>query len=135
MSSRLNMPLETAKNFINLEPSLFKEDGKTIVPFESLEDFDFFKDYVEECPIESLVAGYHIEERFTESIKTSVIDNLLFVYAVNDKQVGRLSTTEINFLKQRKSKIIEIPNTVEDGHSAPIQDALYTTQISDFIKL
>ncbi len=135
MSSRLEMPLKIATNFINLEPAIFKEDGKTIIPFDLIEDEqkEFFKDYVNMCPIESILAGYHTIERFTESIKIPTIENLLYVHALNDKQTGRLSNDELDFLKERKSQIIEIPDTAADGHSAPFYSP-YSDKIVEFIK-
>ncbi len=134
-SSRLNMSLEMATNTKNLKPGRFKEDGKTLIPFDQLEGDDkkFFEETVEKRPIEIILAGYRTKERFTKSIKTSTLENLLYVYALNNEQTGRLCDDELNFLKERKAQIFEISDDKEDGHGAPFYSP-HSEKIVEFMK-
>ncbi|WP_010178694.1 alpha/beta fold hydrolase [Aquimarina agarilytica] len=132
MASRLNMDLQISESWKKITPNHFDIDGKTILPYKEEKEDLTDPESPQNAPLIFSLGGYHVEERFTETIKITSIENLLYVHALNDQQTGRLSIEELHFLNQRNSKIIEIPNTTEDGHSAPFIEP-YASQISDFI--
>lgn len=131
LSSRLSMQLDMVNGLVNLKPNDFDEDGETIIPFDEADNPYF--DQIKDEPLGILTSGYHSLERFTETIKADVLDNLLYMYALDDESTGRLQPKEISFLKKKNSEVIEIPSGFKHGgHSAPFFDP-YASKIIKFI--
>ena len=113
MGSRLDMQLTVAEKFFNNTQYYF-ENG--IYPVQmSGEDAELFKAFFDNCPTLLSIGSAMISERFTNTLNSNNLSNVVYVFANDDESVGSLEQHEKDYLKLVKSKVIEIPI---GGHDA-----------------
>lgn len=92
----------------------FKEDGLTYIPADEKPDnSDYSEEEIKEYRVKQLLKAAIGKPRYSVELSDKDLSNLIYFYAVNDQNVGRLSDQELEFLKSKKVKLFET-NT---GHS------------------
>lgn len=92
----------------------FEEDGITYVPEDENTDFSKYQESeIKEYRVKQLLKGAIGKPRYSEELANKDLSNVIYFYATNDQNVGRLSESEIKFLESKKVKVFET-NT---GHS------------------
>ena len=121
MGSRLDMQLIVAESYVNCTPYFF-EGGITPKPYkaEDLRDLS-----LKDCPSVASIAGAMVSERFTQSLSSKDLSNVVFAFARDDEQSGSLLPDEIAFLKSKNASIVEI---VKGGHDSMF-DSKYSEKI------
>lgn len=101
MSGRLDMDLPMVQETMNGNAGSFREDGVTYVPDAhpiSRENND--SDTREDLVSNRLKAAIG-RLRYTEALAEVDLSTVVYIYAPNDQQVGRLKVEEIDFLRQK----------------------------------
>lgn len=92
----------------------FEEDGITYIPEDEDADLsEYSESENKEYQVRQLLKGAIGTPRYSKELTDMDLSNVIYFYASNDKNVGRLSEPEIDFLKSRNAKVFET-NT---GHS------------------
>jgi hypothetical protein len=92
----------------------FEEDGITYVPEDENADLSEYQESeIKEYRVKQLLKGAIGKPRYSQELADKDLSNVIYFYATNDQNVGRLTASEIKFLESKKVKIFET-NT---GHS------------------
>lgn len=92
----------------------FEEDGITYIPEEENADVsEYPESEIKEYRVKQLLKGAIGQPRYSQELADKDLSNVIYFYATNDQNVGRLTESEIKFLESKKAKIFET-NT---GHS------------------
>ena len=92
----------------------FEEDGITYIPEGENDDFSEYQESeIKEYRVRQLLKGAIGKPRYSQELADKDLSNVIYFYATNDQNVGRLTESEIKFLESKKVKIFET-NT---GHS------------------
>ena len=102
VSSRLDMQDEAWQSFANGKAVKF-EDGTKIVP-----DPDFASEEEGEYSAENMarLMGALAENRYTEALANTPLDNLVYIYGEKDDRMGRLSDAEVAFLNNKNATVM-----------------------------
>ena len=96
----------------------FEEDGITYIPEDENTDLnEYSESKIKEYRVKQLLKAAIGKPRYSEELAGKDLSNVTYFYAINDKNVGKLSDSELKFLKSKDVKIFKT-NT---GHS----EALY----------
>jgi len=128
MASRLEMQLEVATNFSKSNPYYFL-NGTTPTQENRPDILEDYNEIKKSCPSIFSLLGAMGTERFTNTISSNNLSNVIYVFAKDDEQTGGLLTSEKKFLTNKKTKIIEIPT---GGHSVMFDDT-YPKMIVDYL--
>ncbi len=79
--------------------------------------------------IELFLAGLIMKPRYTQELNSADLSKVIYAFANDDSALGRLTTSEKNFLKSKKAEVLEI---TKGGHSAMFE-APHNKTIYDFI--
>lgn len=92
----------------------FEEDGTTYVPENENADLSEYSEAeIKEYRVRQLLKGAIGKPRYSVELAEKDLSNVVYFYAVNDQNVGKLSNAEIEFLVSKRVKIFE----TNDGHS------------------
>lgn len=92
----------------------FEEDGTTYIPEDENADLSEYPvSEIKEYRVKQLLKGAIGQPKYTQALADKDLSNVIYFYATNDKQVGRLSKSELDFLKSKNVEVFET-NT---GHS------------------
>lgn len=92
----------------------FEEDGTTYVLENENSDLsEYPESEIKEYRVKQLLKGAIGKPRYSQELADKDLSNVICFYATNDQNVGRLTESEIKFLKSKKVNIFET-NT---GHS------------------
>lgn len=92
----------------------FQEDGITYVPEDENADLSKYPESeIKEYRVKQLLKGAIGKPRYSQELADKDLSNVIYFYATNDQNVGRLTESEIRFLESKKVKIFKT-NT---GHS------------------
>ena len=92
----------------------FEEDGTTYIPQEENVDFKGHPESkLKEFRVKQLLKGAIGKPRYSQELAGKDLSNVIYFYAANDQNVGRLTEPELEFLKSKKVRLFET-NT---GHS------------------
>jgi len=129
MAARIEMQSEVPNNFLQGRPYYFlngttpKEEDRS----ELLEEYNKIK---QSCPSVFSFLGAIGSERFSSTIATRDLSNVIYVFAKDDLQTGGLLETEKIFLRDRKVKVIEI----ETGGHGAMFNSPYPKQVFELLK-
>ena len=115
-AGRIEIQQETYEAFLNGCGGRFTEDGMTFQEFPC-EDIKR-EENLDTQGLQRLRSGSRLqgtlgENRYRRLLKNVRLDNILYVYGNSDKAVGRLSSEEVTFLRNKKAQVIALDNT---GH-------------------
>jgi len=92
----------------------FKEDGATYIPENENADLSKYSESeIKEYRVKQLLKGAIGKPRYSQELEDKDLSNVIYFYATNDQNVGRLTESEIKFLKSKEVKIF----ATNTGHS------------------
>jgi len=92
----------------------FDEDGITYVPQdENIGLSEYTESEIKEYRVRQLLKGVIGKPRYSQELANKDLSNVIYFYAKNDQNVGRLTESEIKFLESKKVKVFE----TNSGHS------------------
>ena len=114
LAGRIDGNSEMVNQHLNGFNGEFKEDGISYVPEkENVDLTEYSKEELKEYRVKQLLKGAIGKPIYSKDLVNKDLSNLTYFYAINDQNVGKLSDSEIGFLKSKGAKVFE----TYDGHS------------------
>lgn len=105
MSGRLDIDQAMVKETRQGNSGSFGEDGLTYLPDEHRIDLSEDDEHTREDIVSNRLKAAIGHHRYTRKLAEVKLSNVVYIYALNDQNVGRLRTHEIDFLRQKGARV------------------------------
>ena len=124
MAGRLDMPLVVVNGFLGGTAYWFPN----AVDPQPFPGHDLLPPKTDRELMEMRIAGATGHDRYTERLRGTDLQKVIYVYGTNDMNVGRLTEDEDAFLRSRGSMVIPVQ---DGGHRSMFDDPDVAKRISD----